>query len=158
LRLVGYWLGISGLGMEKYTSEIRCRLEDHASIYRYGLEAIESDACRANSPVRLGLWRALRRLICNRCEPRTMPLSFLDVADFLNHALSPCSCGMKSGLDGIIVISLSHLCADKQKLADLVVCLAEAGKHLIAEDGVCLSCCHPSARLAVQKKKWMRAS
>ena len=155
-KLVGYWLNATS-GLEATTTEIKVRLDDLCSHQGYQLNAVEWDCGNASNPMRLGLWRSLRRLICDKCPPKRMGLSFMSLDDFLNQALAPCPCESK-GLDGIIVSSLMHLCSDQTKTSQICLRLAEAGKHLMSDDGICLSCCHPATKMMLQKKRLLVAS
>lgn len=156
-KLVGYWLNANS-GNEGTTAEIKFRLDDHCSHHGCQLQAVEWDSGAATNPIRMGLWRALRRLVCESCPPKRMPMTFLHVNDFMEQALAPCYCGQTKGLDGIIVTSLKHFCSDQVKGSQMIIKLAEAGKHVLAEDGICLSCCHPATKAMVEKKKLLVAS
>jgi hypothetical protein len=157
-KLVGYWLNASLADADGTTNEIKCRLDYHCTNLGSQLNAVEWDRGSSINPVRMGLWRALRRLVCDKCQPKRMAMSFLHLDDFMNQALAPCSCGSRKGLEGIIVTTLKHLSSDQAKLGQIVIRLAEAGKHVIADDGICLSCCHPSTKLILQKKRLLVAS
>lgn len=157
-RLVGYWLNAHTSSVDGSTNEIKCRLDDHCSHQGCQLGAVEWDCGAGMNPIRMGLWRALRRLACDKCPPKRMPMSFLNVDDFMEQALAPCSCGQSKGLDGIIVTTTKHLCSDPLKLSQIIIRLGEAGKHVIGEDGICLSCCHPSTKQMLQKKRLLVAS
>ena len=130
----------------------------HCSQQGAQLNAVEWDCANSANPIRLGLWRAIRRLVCNKCQPRPMSMSFMHLDDFMTQALAPCSCLSRSGLDGLIVASLRHLCTDQNKANQMILRLAEAGKHVLAEDGVCRSCCHASTKALIQKKRLLIAS
>lgn len=156
-KLVGYWLNAS-TSCDGTTNEIKLRLDDHCSHQGCQLQAVEWDNGSALNPLRLGLWRALRRLVCQKCPPKSMSMSIFDAHDFMNQALAPCSCGNSKGLDGLIVTSLKHITSDQVKASQIIIRLAEAGKHVIAEDGICLSCCHPSTKALIQKKRMLVAS
>lgn len=158
LKLVGYWLSASNCVVKTSTPEIKCRLDDHCSNRGYQLNAVEWDCGSGANPIRVGLWRAMRRLSCDRCQPKQMAMTFLDLDDFVIQALSPCTCGSSTGLDGIILTTIKHLSSDPQKSTQLILRLAEAGKHVFADDGICLSCCHPATKKMLQKKRLLPAS
>jgi hypothetical protein len=80
-----------------------------------------------------------------------MPLSLINFDDFVSQALAPCRCGCGIGLDGLVVARLEHINAMKDRTLVLVTELAKRGKHLVAEDGICLSCCHPTMKDVVKK-------
>lgn len=158
-KLVGYWLNANSSSLDgSTTNEIKCRLDHHCSHQGCQLNAVEWDNGPGANPMRQGLWRALRRLICDKCPPKRMGMSFMHIDDFMSQALAPCYCGSSKGLDGIIVTSLKHLCSDQVKGSQIVIRLAEAGKHVFAEDGICLSCCHPATKAMLQKKRLLVAS
>lgn len=157
-KLVGYWLNAAATNMQSSTNEIKIRLDDHCSHQGCQLNAVEWDNGAGGNPIRMGLWRALRRLICDKCPPRRMPMNFMHIDDFMSQALAPCHCGQAKGLDGLIVTSTKHLCSDPVKGSQIILRMAEAGKHFIGEDGICLSCCHPATKAMLQKKRLLIAS
>lgn len=157
-KLVGYWLNANGGTLEGSTNEIKLRLDDHCAHQGCQLNAVEWDCGSGMNPIRMGLWRALRRLVCDKCPPKRMSMSFLHLDDFMAQALAPCNCGQAKGLDGLIVTTIKHLCTDPAKGSQIILRLAEAGKHLIADDGICLSCCHPATKTMLQKKRLLVAS
>ncbi|MBX9686187.1 MAG: hypothetical protein K2X27_05765 [Candidatus Obscuribacterales bacterium] len=157
-KLVGYWLNASQSDVGSSTNEIKLRLDDHCSHQGCELTAVEWDCGTGGNPIRMGLWRALRRLVCDKCPPKRMAMTFMHIDDFMSQALAPCNCGQAKGLDGIIVTTLKHFCNDQVKGSQMIIRLAEAGKHVIAEDGICLSCCHPATKAMLQKKKVLVAS
>jgi hypothetical protein len=157
-KLVGYWLNAREGDIDGSTSEIKCRLDSHCCHQGSQLSAVEWDCGSAPNPMRPGLWKAIRRLVCEKCQPKRMPFAFMNLDDFMTQALAPCSCGGAKGLEGIIVISLKHICSDPVRASQIVLRLAEAGKHVLAEDGICLSCCHPSTKAMLQKKRLLIAS
>lgn len=142
-RLVGYTLSVKHVEEGK---EAVLRLEDKASNGGFRLETTEWDVGHATNPYRLGLWRALRRLVCLKCEPKRMSFSMLNFDDFLHQAMSPCHCGSPDSADGLIVSRLDHVSSNRVLGSALVLRLAQSGKHVIAEDGICLSCCHPAVK------------
>jgi hypothetical protein len=143
-RLVGYILTTKNYDPGKEAVE---KLDDRAVGAGFNLVGSEWDVGYTSNPYRVGLWRALRRLVCNRCEPRRLPFSLINFDDFVQQALKPCICGKTtSGLDGMVVQRMDHITSDTKKGAMLVLELATRGKHVIAEDGICLSCCHPATR------------
>jgi hypothetical protein len=121
-------------------------IEEKARTAGFALNGSEWDIGHSATPYRVGLWRALRRLICAECEPRRLPLSLASFEDFLSQALKPCVCRRDVGAHGIVVSKLDHICNDHETGGLLVVALAKRGKHLFGEDGVCLSCCHPATK------------
>jgi hypothetical protein len=127
-------------------NEASSRLERKAEGAGCSMRFSEWDIGYTSNPYRVGLWRALRRLVCASCEPRRLPFSLVNFNDFVTQALKPCICGNTSGLDGIVVQKLDHITSDAQKGTMLVLELAIRGKHVIAEDGICLSCCHPATK------------
>ena len=133
------------------------RLDDHCTHNGCTLNGVESDYGVSLNPIRLGLWRALRRVMCEHCPPKRMPMTLMNVDEFMAYALAPCPCGAK-GVDGLIVTSMKHLCSDPVKGSQIVLKMAEAGKHFIADDGICLSCCHPATKHLMQKKRFLFAS
>ncbi|HEY9791242.1 MAG TPA: hypothetical protein V6D22_12645 [Candidatus Obscuribacterales bacterium] len=141
--LVGYILTTKSYDPGK---EAIWRLEDKASTTGFELMVSEWDVGQSANPYRVGLWRALRRLICSECEPRRLPYSLVSFQDYLSQALKPCLCGCGVGAEGLVVSKLDHICNDHKKGALLVLELAKHGKHVFAEDGICLSCCHPATR------------
>lgn len=157
-RLVGYWLNASG-GIQSTTNEIKLRLDDVASHQNCQLGAVEWDCGASVNPIRMGLWKALRRLICEKCPPKRMAMTFFGLDDFLDQALAPCTtCSDAKGMEGLILGTLKHLCSDELKLSLICLRLAESGKHIIADDGICLSCCHPATKRLLQKKRLLVAS
>lgn len=156
-KLVGYWLNAASTNIQSNSNEIKMRLDDHCAHHGCYLNSFESDNGQSANPIRMGLWRAIRRTVCENCPPKRMPMTFMNVDDFMAQALAPCPCGGK-GVDGIIVTSMKHLCSDPVKGSQIVLKMAEAGKHFVAEDGICLSCCHPATKQMMQKKKLLVAS
>ncbi len=151
-KLVGYWLN-ANTSFDGTTNEIKLRLDDLANHQGCQLSAVEWDCGTGNNPIRMGLWKALRRLVCDKCPPKRMAMSFLNIDDFMTQALAPCHCGQSKGLDGLIATSFKHICSDQVKGCQMILHLAEAGKHVIAEDGICLSCCHPATKSMLAKKR-----
>ena len=156
-KLVGYWLNAASTNIQSNASEIKMRLDDHCTHHGNTLNGVESDNGNGANPIRMGLWRALRRTVCENCPPKRMPMTFMNLEDFMAQALSPCACA-GNGVDGIIVTTMGHLCSDPVKGSQIVLKMAEAGKHFMAEDGICLSCCHPATKAMMQKKKLLVAS
>ena len=156
-KLVGYWLSANGSSIESM-SEIKLRLDDFTAHQSCILNSVEWDSGPGINPMRMGLWKALRRLVCDKCPPKRMSMSFMGLDDFLYQALLPCGCGRFDGLDGLILTTIKHLTTDPSKLNQIVLRLAEKNKHVIAEDGICLSCCHPATKALLQKKKLLVAS
>lgn len=117
----------------------------------FALAGTEWDVGYASNPYRVGLWRVLRRLVCDTCEIRRMPFSLANFEDFIEQALKPCICRSGKGLDGIVVSKLDHISSEPKKGTMLVMRLALAGKHVIADDGICLSCCHPAMKQLLNK-------
>lgn len=142
-RLLGYVLTTRSYDPGK---EMIFRLEDRAAKAGFRMEHSEWDVGYASNPYRVGLWRTLRKLVCDQCDVRRMPFSLMNFEDFVEQALKPCICGNTRGFDGIVVSKLDHITSDKNKGALLVLELAAKGKHIMAEDGICLSCCHPATR------------
>lgn len=142
-RLVGYLLTTDNYRPAKDAVD---RLEDRSEQAGFHLTGTEWDIGRSQNPYRVGLWRALRRLTCDKCEPRRLAFSLANFEDFIAQALKPCMCGNKKGIDGLVVARLDQLTNDPRKGARLVLELARAGKHLYADDGVCMSCCHPATK------------
>lgn len=157
-KLVGYWLNASS-GIQSNTNEIKVRLDDLCAHQRCELGAVEWDNGASNNPIRMGLWKALRRLVCDKCTPKRMPMTFFGLDDFLDQALAPCTtCSDSRGMDGLIVGMLKHVSSDEVKLSHICLRLAEFEKHVFAEDGICLSCCHPATKRLLQKKRLLVAS
>lgn len=157
-KLVGYWLSSTSGSLEGSTAEIKLRLDDLCSHQGCILNAVEWDCGASLNPMRMGFWKALRRLVCDKCPPKRMSMSFMNLEDFMTQALAPCSCGRSEGLDGILFTTLKHLTTDPTKASQVILKLAEQGKHVMAEDGVCLSCCHPATKKMLQKRKLLVAS
>jgi hypothetical protein len=152
-KLVGYWLSGPTKDIDGASHEFKSRLDDHCSHQGCQLNAVEWDSGPALNPMRVGLWRALRRLVCDSCPPKRMSMTHLCLDDFINDALTPCMCGSNKGLEGLIVTSLKHLSTDQLKGSQIIFRLAEIGKHVIADDGICLSCCHPATKKLLLKKR-----
>lgn len=152
-NLVGYWLNsssVDGVGIK----EAKSRLEDLCA--RRGghqLAFVESESGSAQNPMRVGLWNALRRLVCIKCEPKRMSFSVMNLEDFVNQALSRCTCRTPEGVDGMIVANLRHISSDSMKTNQIILLLAEKGKHVVNEDGMCVSCCCPNTKAMLEKKK-----
>lgn len=142
-KLVGYVLTPRSFDVP---SEAGLRLQGRAARIGFRISTTEVDLGSATNPFRNGLWRAFRRLICNRCEPKKMPFSMVNFDDFIFQALQPCYCGKKEGDAGLVVEKLDQIASDRVKQSQVVLKLAKAGKHLVAEDGICLSCCHPATK------------
>lgn len=145
-KLVGYVLTARRFEQNIEVSE---GLERKCQRAGHRLKATEWDVGTANNPIRIGLWNVLRRVICDRCPPRRMSFSILNFDDFLDQALAPCRCGNQEGLDGIVLTTIHHLSSRLEHSTNLILRLARLGKHLIADDGVCLSCCHPVCQALV---------
>jgi hypothetical protein len=141
--LVGYILTTKNYDPGK--AAIR-HLEGKAKTAGFGFIGSEWDVGYSANPYRVGLWRALRKLVCSACEPRRLPFSLVSFEDYLGQALKPCLCGCGVGADGIVVSTLNHICNDRKIGALVVLELAKHGKHVIADDGICLSCCHPATK------------
>jgi hypothetical protein len=126
--------------------EMLHRLQGQCERNGFELQGTEFDVGYSSNPYRVGLWRALRRLVCNKCEPRRLPFSLVNFNDFVQQALKPCLCGNKVGADGLVIAKLDHITNDAKKGGMLVLELAIRNKHVVAEDGICLSCCHPATK------------
>jgi hypothetical protein len=147
-RLIGYILYPRNFAAG---SEGALRLDDHCLNAGFRLIAHEEEAGNGTNPFRPILWKTLRRLMCAKCEPKRMPLSMINFDDFVYQALAPCSCGKECGYDGLAVARLEHILADHAKTSTFIVRMAMMKKHLIAEDGICLSCCHPATKELAQR-------
>lgn len=143
-KLIGYVLS----AMKHYEpgNEELLRLDDKCANSGFELSGSESDVGISGNPMRMGLWRVLRKLTCSYCEPKKMPFSLINFDDFLQQALLPCVCRNSQGRFGIVVQKLDHITNDRNKLNALILELARRGKHVVAEDNICLSCCHPATR------------
>lgn len=142
-KLVGYVLTPRSFDSP---TEAGLRLQSRAARLGFRISRTEVDVGSASSQFRSGLWRALRRLVCNECEPRKMPFSTVSFDDFIYQALLPCYCGTATGDAGIVVEKMEHITTDRVRANQLILRLAKAGRHVVAEDGICLSCCHPATR------------
>ena len=150
-QLVGYWLNT---GMQIASGEAKSRLEDLCS-RRVGhkLAALECESGVAQNPMRFGLWKALRKLVCNRCQPKRMSFGIINIEDFLTQALSSCPCGQAEGLEGIVIANLRHISSDHMLANQFILLMAEHGKHVVSEDGLCISCCNQSTKSLLAKKR-----
>lgn len=126
------------------------RLRNQALRVGLRLSVVECELGMASNPFRMGLWKALRRLVCNRCEPKRMPLSMINFDDFLHQALTPCNCGYSESDGGIVVERLDHVSNDRKRLDSFILALTKRKKHVVAEDGICLSCCHPITKKVLE--------
>jgi hypothetical protein len=143
-KLVGYILTPRSFDT---AGEAGVRLQGRAARGGFRISSTEVDVGSAASHFREGLWRALRRLVCSDCDPRKMPFSILNFEDFMAQALRPCYCRRTTrGQAGIVVERIDHITTDKIRANELIIRLAKAGKHVIADDGICLSCCHPATK------------
>ena len=149
-KMVGYVLTTRNYDPGK---QITDRLSERCQKAGFALSTTEWDVGNSLNPYRVGLWRALRRLMCNRCEPRRLAFSLVNFDDFIAQALKPCICGNKEGNAGLVINTMNHLTCDQTKGAHLVLALARAGKHLYAQDNICLSCCHPATKEMLSKKE-----
>lgn len=150
-NLVGYWLNS---GVCEAPSEVRSRLEDLCS--RRGghkLAFLECETGVPHNPMRVGLWNVLRRMVCCKCQPKRMCFGVMNLEDFLTQALGRCDCLTPQGLDGMVVANLRHISNDQLMTSQLILLLAERGKHVLNEDGLCVSCCHPTTKSMLEKKK-----
>lgn len=147
-RLVGYTLHLRSMQPGAEANE---RIEDKCLNAGYRMAFSESDTGVATNPFRTGLWRALRRIVCNKCEPKPMPLSMINFDDFLHQALQPCRCGETTGVDGLLVLRMEHITPDRAKSSAFILRMAKMGKHVIADDGICLSCCHRATKELLAK-------
>jgi hypothetical protein len=147
-RLIGYILYPRNFdpGMEGAS-----RLEDKCLNAGFRMIAHEQELGTPSNQFRPVFWRALRRMMCNKCEPKRMPFSMINFEDFLYQALSPCKCGSNAGYDGLVVKTIEHIIADPPKACAFVLQMAVLKKHFVADDGICLSCCHPATKELVTK-------
>ncbi len=148
-KLLGYVL------KSNYNDSGMLASEEIAKKCRLGgttLVSTEFDSGAPGNPMRMGLWRALRRLICNRCPPKQMPFSCLDIDDFVKQALIPCSCVSPDPVSGIVVANIGHISSIPDKGARFCMLMAAAGKHVIANEGHCMSCCHPQMKRTVAQQ------
>jgi hypothetical protein len=144
-RLIGYFLYPPQSDMSN--NEASLRLEDRCFYAGFKMACCETEAGKSSNHFRMGLWRTLQRLVCIKCEPKRMPLSLINFDDFVAQGLSPCKCGPTvQGLDGLVVSRIDHINSDRDRALVLITQLAKMGKHFIAEDGICLSCCHPTMK------------
>lgn len=147
-KLIGYVLYPRN---SNATEEGSLRLEDKCLNAGYKLAVSEHDSGNNTNLLRPGLWNTLRKLVCTKCDPKRMPLSIMNFDDFVHQALSPCHCGAPQGMDGLILTKMDHLTADKTKASTFALKLAGMNKHFVAEDGICLSCCHPATKDLLEK-------
>ncbi len=153
-RLVGYWLNSGSTEASVGPGEAKSRLEDLCG--RRGghhLELTECESGVSQNPMRIGLWNALRKLVCHKCQPKRMSFGIMNLEDFITQAMGRCSCRNPEGLDGIVVANVRHISSDAMKNSQLILLLAERGKHLITEDGMCVSCCCPNTKAMLEKRK-----
>ncbi len=142
--LVGYLLTARGL---QVNHDSVLSMEGRSARAGFQISRTENDCGLASNPFRNGLWNVLRLLVCTACEPKRMPLTMMNFDDFLNQALQPCKCGAnKGGASGMVVCRLEHISSDRSRCCTLIMALAKKGKHVIADDGICLSCCHPATQ------------
>lgn len=139
-KLVGYMLTPRSFDAP---SDGENRLRNRALRAGLRVSVVQCELGSASNPFRMGLWKALRRLVCNRCEPKRMPLSMINFDDFLHQATMPCSCRGGESDGGIVLERIDHFSNDKTKVDAFILAMAKRGKHVVAEDGICLSCCHP---------------
>lgn len=153
-KLAGYWLNSGNTVACVDLIEAKSRLEDLCA--RHGghtLVSIECESGVPQNPMRVGLWNALRKLVCYKCEPRRMSFGIMNLEDFIVQAMSHCTCRNPEALDGIVIANSRHITSDVMKLSQITLLLAERGKHLINEDGLCISCCSPNTKAMLEKKK-----
>lgn len=155
-KLLGYWL--SAPGNWEQAEELKLRLEDVCLNYGHNLCAMECEQGTSQDYLRRGLWTALRQVVCSHCPPKSMSFRCSSFDDFIAEALSPCPCKQESNLDGIIFASLVHYCSEPAQQTKFVLRMAEIGKHVIASDGICLSCCHPATKQFIEKRNLLVAS
>ncbi len=143
--LVGYLLTQRSFDLNRDSS---VNLQGRSSRAGFEISTTETDCGIASNPFRSGLWRALRLLVCNTCEPKRMPFTMMNFEDFLHQSLQPCGCGAGpgAGASGIVVGRLDQISSDRLRCSTLILALAKKGKHVIADDGICLSCCHPATQ------------
>lgn len=141
-ELIGYMLTSRNFEVNRNPM---ANLQGRSARAGFKVTRTETDMGAAGNPFRSGLWRALRLLICT-CEPKRMPLTMMNFADFLHQALQPCGCRENVGASGIVVGHLNDISSDRLRSSALILALAKKGKHVIAEDGICLSCCHPATQ------------
>jgi hypothetical protein len=142
-KLVGYVLGTVHYGAENHAQH---QLEAICDKMGATLSLTEWDVASPHNPMRLGLWRAVRRLMCKHCQPIRMSYSMVNFDDFMNQALNPCHCGSEKGFDGLVVANINSICNIPARGARFILYLAEAGKHLYTDAGQCLTCCNPAVQ------------
>lgn len=151
LLLLGYWLETGKRPAQ--LSEVKSILDDICHRYNHRLIDVETESGNPNNPIRIGLWAALRKLVCYKCPVKRMSFSVLNIEDFVDHALEPCICTNPEGLSGIVINGVGHICADPIKGSQLLILLAARGKHVVNEAGMCISCCHPATQALVERRR-----
>jgi hypothetical protein len=150
LQLIGYLLTARPITK----NDIAVEMLQRKCIYGgFTLKEYEIDIGLENNPIRPGLWNAFRHLICSQCDLKPMPNALLGIEDWLTLAFAPCNCSSPKGLDGIVVGSLHRFCNDPALGTIIMLKLAQSKKHFIAEDGVCLSCCHSGTKAILEKNQ-----
>ena len=131
------------------TREADMRLKERSFGAGYRMSTMEIDVGLGSNPFRIGLWRMFRKLVCNKCEPKRMPFSMINFEDFMHQALAACPCGGGNGYAGVVMSKLDQLSSDRLRTSAIVLALAKMDKHVIADDGICWSCCHPATKKAL---------
>lgn len=130
---------------EIYISDQNTHIENFAAKSNLELVQIEHEVSNGQQLVRTGVWRALRMMACNNCEPKQMPM-VLDYDFWFKEVMKPCTCKNPAPLDGILVDDIKTLSANPPQGAKFTLDMCTQKKHLYtSSDRKCLSCCNPQA-------------
>ncbi|MBX9686753.1 MAG: hypothetical protein K2X27_08625 [Candidatus Obscuribacterales bacterium] len=148
-RLIGYFR-VSKRD-DLYTCEDPQKLESFCTKKGASIVSTESEVSAGNQIVRVGLWKALRKMLCSQCEPRQMPM-LNQYEDWMRELNKSCSCKSAKPCDGIVVTDMRAVTTDMAQGARFTLDLCAAGKHLVSlAEEKCLSCCNPQAVAFLRK-------
>lgn len=128
------------------------QIEHFAKRKNLNLVSAEAETGSGEKLMRPGLWKALRKVVCQSCPPK-LAIVTADLEHWLREALRPCICSKSEAADGLVVANILKVCIDPRQGSQFTLMMAAQNLHLFsAGDKVCLSCCNPSAQAFLRRQ------
>jgi hypothetical protein len=120
-------------------------IERYAAKTGLNIVNTEREVSNGRQIIRIGLWKALRQMMCVNCQPRQMPM-ISEYPYWFEQACMPCTCKNPSPADGLIAGGMGVFCLDPPKGAEFTLSMCLVNKHLYSvENKACMSCCNAKA-------------
>ena len=142
-RLIGY-VRVENRD-DTYSSPQNANIREFADDKNFELVKMEFETSKGSQVMRVGLWKALRWMVCTKCPPKAMPMS--DIYQYwYKEAMRPCNCPEPVPADGLLVDSITAICTTPAQGAKFTLDMCACRSHLyVANEGRCLSCCNDQA-------------